>query len=147
MDSKSPRGGYTTTYTCNLKGTVPIWVDGCCVMKSLIAESDRSGNPITIKALSREPDNTDWTVYTLVSIEPYMDNQFQSNQPHNVADDTVAQIGAENRANHDNDDIVHIMNNCKWTEEQKRKLVEIDWQGRRGKNIMKRVNPRWDMEY
>ena len=56
-------------------------------MKSLIAESDRSGNPITIKALSREPDNTDWTVYTLVSIEPYMDNQFQSNQPHNVADD------------------------------------------------------------
>ena len=26
-------------------------------------------------------------------------------------DDTLAQIGAENRANHDNDDIVHIMNN------------------------------------
>ena len=76
-----------------------------------------------------------------------MDNQFQSNQPHNVADDTVAQIGAENRANHDNDDIVHIMNNCKWTEEQKRKLVEINWQGRRGKNFMKRANPRWDMEY
>ena len=34
----------------------------------------------------------------------------------------MAQTGAENRANHDNDDIVHIMNNREWTEEQKRKL-------------------------
>ena len=59
----------------------------------------------------------------------------------------MAQTGAENRANHDNDDIVHIMNNREWTEEQKRKLVEIDTQERRrGKNFKKRVKARWDME-
>ena len=52
----------------------------------------------------------------------------------------MAQTGAENRANHDNDDIVHIMNNREWTEEQKRKLVEIDTQERRrGKKFKKRV--------
>ena len=112
MDSKSSSGGYTTNYTRNPKSTVPIWVDGCCVMKSPIAESDRRGDSTTIKALSREPGNTGWTAYTRVSIKPYMEglnnNQFQPNQPYDVADDTVAQIGAENRANHDNDDIVHI---------------------------------------
>ena len=43
----------------------------------------------------------------------------------------MAQIGVENRVNHDNDDIVHIINNCEWTEEQKCKLVEIDRQERR----------------
>ena len=60
----------------------------------------------------------------------------------------MAQIGAENRENHDNDNIVHIMNNHEWTEEQKRKLVEIDTQERRrGKNFMKRVKARWDTEY
>ena len=79
-------------------------MDGCCVIKSPIIESDRSGDPITIKALSREPGNTGWTVYTLVSIEPHMEdldnNQFQSNQLHDIANDTVAQIGAENKANH-----------------------------------------------
>ena len=84
-----------------------IWVDGCCVIRSPIAESDRSGDPITIKALSREPGNTGWTVYTHVSIEPHMgdleNNQFQSNQPHDITNDTVAQIGAENRANHNNE--------------------------------------------
>ena len=84
-----------------------IWVDGCCVIRSPIAESDRSGDPITIKALSREPGNTGWTVYTHVSIEPHMEdlenNQFQSNQPHDITNDTVAQIGAENRANHNNE--------------------------------------------
>ena len=75
-------------------------------MKSPIAESDRSGDPITIKTLSRELGNTGWTVYTRVSIEPYMEDlgniQFQSNQPHDIANDTVAQIGPENRAIHDN---------------------------------------------
>ena len=152
MDSKSSSGGYTTNYTRNPKGTVPIWVDGCCIMKSVIAESGRNGNPTTIKVLSREPGNTGWSVYTCVSIEPYMEdldnNQFQPNQPHDVTDDTVAQIGAENRANHGSDDIVHIINNREWTEEQKRKLVEIDTQERRrGKNFMKRMKARWDMEY
>ena len=117
---------------------VLIWVEGCCVMKPPITESDRSGNPITINALSREPGNTGWTVHTRVSIGPYMEdldnNQFQPNQSHDIANDTVAQTGAGNRANHDNGDIVHIMNNREWTEEQKRKLVEIGRQEkRRGK--------------
>ena len=152
MDSKLSSGGYTINYTRNPKSTVPISIDGCCVMKSPIAESDRSGDPITIYALSREPGNTGWTAYIRVSIEAYMEdlhnNQFQPNRPHDVADDTVAQTGAENRAYHDNDDIVHIMNNHKWTEEQKHKLVKIDTQERRrGKNFMKRVKARWDTEY
>ena len=73
--------------------------------------------------------------YTRLSIEPYLEdsdnNQFQPKQPHDVADDTVTQNDAENRANHDNDDILHIINNREWTEEQKRKLVEIDRQERR----------------
>ena len=64
-------------------------------------------------------------------MEDLGNNQFQPNQLHDISNDTVAQIGAENIANHNNDDIVHIMNNCEWTEEQKRKLVEIDRQERR----------------
>ena len=40
------------------------------------------------------------------------------------------------------------MNNREWTEEPKRKLVEIDMQERRrGKNFMKRVKARRDKEY
>ena len=78
-------------------------------------ESDRSGNSISIKALPRDPGNTGWTVYTRVPIEPYIEdldnNQIQPNQPHDVADNKVAQTGAENIANHDNDNKVHIMNN------------------------------------
>ena len=94
--------------------TMPIWVNGCCVMKSPVAESDRSGDTITIKVLSRELGNTGWTVYTSLLTAPYMEDLYgrlQLVQPQDVADDTVAQIGAENRANHDNDDLVHIMNN------------------------------------
>ena len=40
------------------------------------------------------------------------------------------------------------MKNREWTEEQKRKLVELDRQERRRKkNFMKRAKARWDMEY
>ena len=63
MDSKSPSAGDTTNYTCNPKGTVLMREEGCCIMKSPITKSDRNGDLITIKALSREPDNTEWTVY------------------------------------------------------------------------------------
>ena len=81
-------------------------------------------------------------------MEDLDNNQFQPNQPHDVADDTVAPNDAENRANHDNDDIVHMMNNCEWTDEEKHKIVEIDIQERRrGKYFMRRVNERWDVEY
>ena len=98
MDSKSSSRGYTTNYTRNPKGTVPIWVDGYCVMKSLIVKSEKSVDPIKIKALSRELDNTGWTVYNCLSIESYMEdldnNQFQPNQPYDIANYTVAQTGA-----------------------------------------------------
>ena len=41
-------------------GTVPIWVNGCCIMRS-IAGLGRHGATVKIKALSKEPDNTGWT--------------------------------------------------------------------------------------
>ena len=149
MDSKSSSRGYTNNYTHNPKGTVPIWADGYCIMKSLIVKSERSGDPIKFKALSRELGNTGWTVYTCVSMESYMEdldnNQFQPNQLYDIANDTVAQTGAECRPNHDNVNIIHVMSNSEWTEEQKRKLVEIDRQERtRGKNFMKRGKTRWN---
>ena len=31
-----------------------------------------------------------------------------------------------NRANHDNNNIVHLMNNREWTNERKHRIVEID---------------------
>ena len=65
-------------------------------------------------------------------------NQFQPNQLHDVADDTVAPNDAENRANHDNKNIVHLMNNREWTNEQKHRIAEIDMlEQRRGKNFMR----------
>ena len=84
--------------------------------------------------------------------KPFMDdldnNQFQPNQLHDVADDTMAPNDAENRANHDNNNIVHLMNNREWTNEQKQRIVEIDMlERRRGKNFMGRVKGRWDAEY
>ena len=91
-------------------------------MKPLRYESDRSGDPIIVIALSREPGNTGWTVFTRVSIETYTEdldnNQSQSNKLDDVADDTVTRIGAENRANHDSDNIAHIINNREWNEER-----------------------------
>ena len=51
-------------------------------------------------------------------MEDLDNNQFQPNQPPDVADDSVVQTGGENRANHDNDDIVHTMNSCEWTKTQ-----------------------------
>ena len=98
MDSKSSSGGYTTNYTRNPKGTVPIGVNGFCVMKSPIAESDRNGDTIKTKALSREPGNSGWTYDPCVNqtLMGDLDNdQFQPNQPHDVADVTVAQMDAE----------------------------------------------------
>ena len=84
--------------------------------------------------------------------KPFMDdldnNQFQPNQLHDVADDTVVPNDAENRANHDNNNIVHLMNNREWTNEQKHRIVEINMlERRRGKNFMRRVKERWDAEY
>ena len=81
-------------------------------------------------------------------MEDLNNNQFQPNQAYDAADETVAPNNAENRANHDNDDIVHMMNNREWTDEQKHKIVEMDIQDRRrGKYLMRHVKERWDAEY
>jgi hypothetical protein len=120
-------------------------------MKSPIAESDRSGDTIKTKALSREPGNPGWTYDPCVNqtLMGDLDNdQFQPNQPHDVADDTVAQMDAEIGANHNNNDMLNMMNNREWTDEQKYRIVEIDTQERkRGKNFMKRIKSRWEVEY
>ena len=40
------------------------------------------------------------------------------------------------------------MNNREWSEEQKPKIVELDYQKiRKRKNFMKRIERRWDLEY
>ena len=114
---------------------MPIWVNGCCVMKSPIPEPGRSGDPIKTNALSRELATLDGLLIPVCNSKPFMDdldnNQFQPNQLHDVADDTVAPKDADNRANHDNNNIVHLMNNREWTNEQKHRIVEIDMLERR----------------
>ena len=84
--------------------------------------------------------------------KPFMEdldyNQTQPNQQHDVADDIVVPNGAENRANHDNENMVHIVNRSEWTEEQKHRIVKIDTEERRrGKGFMRRVKQRWDATY
>ena len=64
-----------------------------------------------------------------------------------IADDTVVPLGADNQANLENNR-VSIANNREWSEEQKHRIVEIDHQERRrGKNFMKRIKRRWDLEF
>ena len=56
-------------------------------------------------------------------------------------------LGADNQANIENNRI-RVTNNCEWSEEQKRIIMEIDHQERRkGKNFMKRNKRRWDLEF
>ena len=55
-----------------------------------------------------------------------------------VAYNTVAPLDAENIANHVNNNTVHNMNNREWTDEQKRRIVEIDEEERkRGRDFMR----------
>ena len=73
-------------------------------MRSLIAEPGRSGDPIKIKALSREPDKPGWTAWTRAIYKLFMgdldNNQFQPNLLHDIVNDTVALSGVENEAYH-----------------------------------------------
>ena len=56
-------------------------------------------------------------------------------------------LGADNQVNLENNGEC-IMNNREWSEEQKHRIVEIDHQERRkGKNFMKRIKRRWDLEF
>ena len=120
-------------------------------MRSLIAEPGRSGDPIKIRALSREPGNPGWTAWTRAIYKLFMGdldhNQFQPNLLHDIVNDTVAPSGVENEAYHGNNN-VHRMNNREWTDQQKHRIVEIDKEERtRGKHFMKRVKERWDTEF
>ena len=64
-----------------------------------------------------------------------------------IADDTVALLGVDNQANLESNR-VRITNNCEWSEEQKHRIVKIDYQKRRkGKNFMKHIKRRWDLEF
>ena len=64
-----------------------------------------------------------------------------------VADDTVLPLGADNQANLENNRFC-ITNNRQWSEEQKHRIVEIDHQEKeKGKNFMKRIKRRWDLEF
>ena len=76
-------------------------------------------------------------------------NQFQTETTHGVANETVAQqADAENRANHVQYNLVHIMNNKEWTENEKRRIIQINQEEReRGKNFMRRIKERWDLEF
>ena len=76
-------------------------------------------------------------------------NQFRTQQTHDVANETVAeQVDAENIASqlHNND--VHIMNKQEWMNKEKLKIVQINREERqKGKNFIKRIKQRWDIEF
>ena len=79
-----------------------IWVNDCCNLRSLIAESGSLGNAIKIKAFFREPGNRGWTVSPvrrkLLFMRDLDDTQFQPIL-QDIADDTVVPFGADNQAN------------------------------------------------
>ena len=76
-------------------------------------------------------------------------NQFQSQQTHDVANETVAEeVDAENIASQLHNKNVHIMNKEEWRKEEKLKIVQINREERqKGKNFMKRIKRRWDIEF
>ena len=132
------------------EGTVPIWVNGRCVMRSPTAAPGSLGDTIKIKALSREPGKPGWTFISvrckLLFMGDLDDIQFQPIL-RDIADDAAVPLGADNQANLENNR-VRITKNREWSHEQKRRIVEIDHQERRkGKNFMKRIKRRWHLEF
>ena len=64
-----------------------------------------------------------------------------------IADGTVVPLGADIQANLENNRVC-VTNNREQSEEQKHRIVEIDHQERRkGKNYMKRIKRRWDLDF
>ena len=119
-------------------------------MRSPIVEPGSFDDTIKIKALSREPGNTGWTVIPLRCKLLFMgDLDDIKLQPilQDIADDTVVPMGADNQLNLENNR-VRITNNREWFEEQKYRIVEIDHQERRkGKNFMRRIKKRWVLKF
>ena len=52
-------------------------------------------------------------------------NQFQLNLLHDIISDTVAPLGVENATYHE-DNNVHRMNNCEWTDERRQRIFKRD---------------------
>ena len=69
---------------------------------------------------------------------------------HDAANETVAeQVYVENIASqlHNNNFLqLHMMNKRQWRNTEKLKIVQIEKRGRKIKNFMKRIKPRWDIE-
>ena len=119
-------------------------------MRLTITELGSFGDTIKIKALSREPGNPGWTVTPVRRKLFFMgdldDIQFQPIL-QDIADDTVVPLGADNQANLENNR-VRITNNRELSDEQKHRIVDIDHQETtKGKNFMKRIKRRWDLEF
>ena len=76
-------------------------------------------------------------------------NQFQPQQTHDVANETVAeQADAESIASQLHNINVHIMNKEGWTNEEKLKIVQINREeSQKGKNFMKRIKRQWDNKF
>ena len=76
-------------------------------------------------------------------------NQFQTQQTHDLANETVAeQVDAENIASQLHNNNAHIMNKGEWTNEEKSKRVQINKEERqKGKNFMKRIKQRREIEF
>ena len=119
-------------------------------MRSPITETGSFGDTIKIKTLPRESSNPGWTVIPVCRKLLFMgdlnDIQFQPIL-QDIADYTVAPLGADNQVNLENNR-VRITNNHEWSEEQKHRIVEIDHKERsKEKNFMKRIKRRWDLEF
>ena len=77
-------------------------------------------------------------------------NQYQPTSRHEDANETVAQQAcAENRDAHvQGSNGVHTVNNRGWTSEEKKRVVQIDREElQKGKNFMKKIKTRWDIEF
>ena len=76
-------------------------------------------------------------------------NQFRSQQTRDVANETVAeQVDAENIASQLRNNDVHIINKQEWMNKEKLKIVQINREERqKGKNFIKRITQRWDIEF
>ena len=77
-------------------------------------------------------------------------NQYQPTSRHEYANETVAQqTCAENRAAHvQGNNRVQTVNNRGWTSKEKKRVVQIDREElQKGKNFMKRIKTRWDIEF
>ena len=140
-------GGYTINYS---RGTMKIWLNDCCIMRSTVAEPGSLRDIIKIKAISREPGNPGWTIIPvrrkLLFMGELDDIKFQSIS-QDIADDAVIPLGADNQANVESNRM-RITNNRKWSKKRKHRIIDIDHQKRwKGKNFTKCIKRRWDLEF